>query len=60
MPLGGKEARAFDISPDGAYFLVAEQFSDRLAVFARDRRGGTLQLTSNEYPVTNASCVVFI
>jgi 6-phosphogluconolactonase len=60
MPLGAKEARAFDISPDGAYFLVAEQFSDRLAVFARDRKSGTLQLTSNEYPVTNASCVVFI
>jgi 6-phosphogluconolactonase len=60
LPLGGKEARAFNISPDGAYFLVAEQFSDRLAVFTRDRKTGSLQLTSNEYPVTNASCVVFI
>jgi 6-phosphogluconolactonase (cycloisomerase 2 family) len=59
-PLGGKEARAFHLSPDEAYFLVAEQFTNRLAVFSRDRKSGGLQPTSNFYPVENASCVVFV
>jgi 6-phosphogluconolactonase len=59
-PLGGKEARAFNLSPDEAYLLVAEQFSNRLAVFARNRKTGALQPTQNFYPVENASCVVFV
>jgi 6-phosphogluconolactonase len=59
-PLGGKEARAFSLSPDEAHFLVAEQFSNRLAVFSRDRKTGALQPTQNFYPVGNASCVVFV
>jgi 6-phosphogluconolactonase len=59
-PLGGKEARAFHLSPDEGYFLVAEQFSNRLAVFSRDRKTGELKPTSNSYPVENASCVVFV
>ncbi|WP_213806017.1 lactonase family protein [Granulicella sp. dw_53] len=60
QPLGGKEARAFNISPEGNYFLVAEQFSNQLTVFARSPQKGDLKPTSAQYPVNNASCVVFI
>ena len=63
LPLGGKEARHFTISPDEGFFVVAEQFSNAVAVFRRNSFTGTLgQIPtqgSAHYPVPNASCVVF-
>jgi 6-phosphogluconolactonase len=59
VPLGGKEARHFAISPDGNFFIVAEQFSDRVAVFSRNQSTGAIAPTDNHYEVTNASCIVF-
>jgi 6-phosphogluconolactonase len=58
-PLEGKEARHFVVSPDDGYLLVANQFSNAITVFARDRGMGLLKLTSATYPLEGASCVLF-
>ena len=55
----GKEARHFTVSPDDGYLFVAEQFSNEVAVFARDRRTGLLTPVDARYSVDSASCVVF-
>lgn len=60
VPLGGKEARHFAISPDGKAFLVAEQFTNRVSVFWRDPQTGLIKPTDEHYDVTNASCVLFV
>jgi len=60
IPLPGKEARHFAIPPDEDYLLVAEQFSDRVVVFSRDREKGTIQLTSNSYELPTPSCILFV
>jgi 6-phosphogluconolactonase len=58
-PLGGKEARHFALSPDGRFLLVAEQFTNRVSIFSRDRKTGVLTPTPVQYPVNGASCVLF-
>jgi len=58
-PLGGKEARHFALSPNGSFLVVAEQFTNAVSVFTRDRNTGTLTPTGNKYPVNKASCIVF-
>jgi 6-phosphogluconolactonase len=59
LPFDGKEARHFAIAPDGHSLLLAEQFSNRVSVFARDPKAGILKATGNRYDVMNASCIVF-
>jgi 6-phosphogluconolactonase len=59
LPLEAKEARHYTLTPDGSSLLVAEQFSDRVAIFARDSKDGTLKTTPNSYPVTTPTCVLF-
>lgn len=59
VPFGGKEARHFAISPDEDSLLLAEQFSNKVSVFSRDPKNGSLKITPNRYDVTNASCIVF-
>ena len=54
----GKEARHFIVSPDGGYLIVAEQFSNEVVMFARDRKSGLLTPTVQRYPIDGASCVV--
>jgi 6-phosphogluconolactonase len=58
-PLGGKEARHFALSPDGKFLLVAAQFTNKVSVFSRNRKTGTLKSTSTHYPVDGASCILF-
>jgi 6-phosphogluconolactonase (cycloisomerase 2 family) len=60
LPLGGKEARHMAISPDGGSFLVAEQFSDRISVFQRSTRDGSLKPTDNNSPISIPTCVLFV
>jgi 6-phosphogluconolactonase len=59
-PLGGKEARHFALAPGGNFFVVAEQFTNQVSVFKRDRSTGLLAPTGNKYPVNKASCIVFV
>ena len=58
-PLEGKEARHFVISPDNRFLLVAKQFSNEVAIFARDRKTGILAATPARVPVNLPSCVLF-
>ena len=60
VDFGGKEARHYAISPEGNHFLLAEQFSDKVAVFDRNPTTGTLKPSANEYPVKNPSCTLFV
>jgi 6-phosphogluconolactonase len=60
LQTAGKEARHFIVSPDDGYLLVAEQFSNEVAVFARDRHTGVLKPTDASYPVDSPSCIIFI
>ena len=59
-PLGGKEARHFALAPGGNFLVVAEQFTNQVSVFTRDRSTGVLVPTGNKYPVNKPSCVVFV
>ena len=58
LQTAGKEARHFIVSPDDGYLLVAEQFSNEVAVFARDRHTGVLKPTDASYPVDSPTCIV--
>jgi 6-phosphogluconolactonase len=55
----GKEARHFLVSPQDGYLLVAEQFSNEVVIYARDRHTGLLKTTDARYPVDAPSCIVF-
>jgi 6-phosphogluconolactonase (cycloisomerase 2 family) len=59
IPLQGTEARHFVVSPDDGYLVVANQFSNAISVFQRDRSTGLLSLREEKYPLEGASCVVF-
>jgi 6-phosphogluconolactonase len=59
LQTAGKEARHFLVSPDGGYVVVAEQFSNEVAVFTRNRQTGLLTPSDAHYPLDSASCVVF-
>jgi 6-phosphogluconolactonase len=59
-PLGGKEARHFALAPGGNFLVVAEQFTNQVSVFTRDRSTGLLVPTGNKYRVNKASCIVFV
>ena len=59
-PLGGKEARHFALAPGGNFLVVAEQFTNQVSVFTRDRSTGLLVPTGNKYPVNKPSCIVFV
>jgi 6-phosphogluconolactonase len=59
-PLAGKEARHFALAPGGNFVVVAEQFTNQVSVFKRDRSTGLLAPTGNKYPVNKASCIVFV
>jgi 6-phosphogluconolactonase len=58
-PLAGKEARHFVVSPDDGYLLVANQFSNEVTVYTRDRHTGLLKITEAHYPLEDSSCILF-
>ena len=58
-PLGGKEARHYALSPDSKHLVVARQFSNNVAVFARNRKTGVLTPTPAAYNVDSPSCILF-
>jgi 6-phosphogluconolactonase len=60
LPLNGKEARHFAISPDGGFFVVAEQFSNQVAIFTRDPQTGILKSTDHHYEAATPSCILFV
>jgi 6-phosphogluconolactonase len=58
-PLGGKEARHYALSPDSKHLVVARQFSNNVAVFARNKKTGVLTPTPAAYTVDAPSCILF-
>ena len=57
-PSGGKMPRNFTISEDGNWVLVANQSSDNIIVFKRDKITGDLTNTGNSIKVSMPVCLV--
>lgn len=56
----GKTPRNFSIDPSGNYLLVANQNSDDITVFKRDRKTGLLTATGNKISIGAPVCLVFV
>jgi 6-phosphogluconolactonase len=55
----GKTPRNFVIDPTGNFLLVANQDSNEIIIFKRDRRTGLLTLTSGKIQVSKPVCLKF-
>lgn len=55
---GGKTPRSFGISPSGTYLVVANQDSDNVVIFKRNRETGLLEEKTQEFTVGKPVCVV--
>lgn len=55
----GKTPRNFVIDPTGTYLLVANQNSDDVYIYKRDKATGKLTLTRNKITVGNPTCLKF-
>lgn len=53
----GKTPRNFMIDPTGNYLLVANQDSDNIVIFKRDKSTGLLEDTGNEIKVSMPVCI---
>lgn len=60
QPSGGKEPRNFVIDPEGNFLLVANQQSDNVVVFKRNKTTGLLQSTGQEIKVPKPVCLKMI
>jgi 6-phosphogluconolactonase len=56
---GGKVPRHIALDPSEGWLLVANQASDNIAVFARDRQTGHLAQTGKSFPLSKPQCLVF-
>jgi 6-phosphogluconolactonase len=56
---GGKEPRHFTLDPSGKWVLAANQNSDNVVVFARDRNTGKLKPTGQEVRLSQPVCLLF-
>ena len=57
-PCGGKKPRNFTISKDGNWVLVANQDSDNIVIFKRDKITGELTNTGNNIKISMPVCLV--
>ncbi|MPN06733.1 6-phosphogluconolactonase [bioreactor metagenome] len=56
---GGVGPRNFNLTPDGKYVFVANQNSDNIVVFQRDKKTGALTNTGKMMQVGAPVCLVF-
>ncbi|MGC4035032.1 MAG: lactonase family protein [Chitinophagaceae bacterium] len=56
----GKTPRNFDLDPSGNYLLVANQNSDNIIVFKRDKQTGLLSDTGKKIEVGNPVCIKWV
>lgn len=56
---GGKTPRHIALDPSEGWLLVANQASDNIAVFARDKKSGQLANTGKSFPLSKPQCLVF-
>lgn len=59
-PTGGDQPRNFNLTPDGAWLLCANQATDNLIVFKVDAGTGRLAATGRTARVPKAVCVLFL
>jgi 6-phosphogluconolactonase len=57
---GGKRPRHIALDPSASWLLVANQDSDNVAVFARDKKSGRLANTGKKFPLASPQCLVFV
>ena len=57
QPVNGESPRNFVIDPSGNYLLVANQNTDNVVVFKRDRQTGLLQATGLELKLPKPVCL---
>ncbi|TYR33925.1 lactonase family protein [Sphingobacterium phlebotomi] len=58
-PTEGEGPRNFNISPDGRFLLVANQKTNNITVFERNRETGELKDTGKQIEVSTPVCIVF-
>jgi 6-phosphogluconolactonase len=59
LPVKGKGPRNFNLSPDGKYLLVANQYTNNIVLFSRDTKTGLLTDTGKEIAVPAPVCIIF-
>jgi 6-phosphogluconolactonase len=57
---GGKRPRHLTLDPTDRWLLVANQDTDTIAVFARDRKTGKLANEGKTFPLSRPQCLVFV
>jgi 6-phosphogluconolactonase len=57
---GGKRPRHLVLDPTDRWLLVANQDTDTIAVFARDRKTGKLANEGKIFPLSKPQCLVFV
>jgi 6-phosphogluconolactonase len=60
QPVFGKAPRNFIIDPTGNYLLVANQDSDNIVIFKRDKKTGLLKETQNQIKLPKPVCLQMI
>jgi len=56
----GKTPRNFNFDPTGNFLLVANQNSDEIVIFRRDKQTGLLEDTGKRINVPNPVCIKWI
>lgn len=57
---GGKRPRHLAVDPTDRWLLIANQDTDSIAVFARDRKSGKLANEGKTFPLSRPQCLVFV
>ena len=60
QPVGGKNPRNFMIDPTGNYLLVANQDSNNVTVFKRDKETGLLKKTDQDIEIPMPVCLKMV
>jgi len=57
---GGQRPRDIALDPTDSWLLAANQDTDNIAVFARDKKTGKLADTGKSFPLAKPQCFVFV
>lgn len=60
QPTGGVKPRNFNIDPTGQYLLAANQDSDNIVIFKRNKQTGLLKETGEQIKVSSPVCLQFM
>lgn len=59
-PCGGKRPRHLAVDPSDGWLLMANQDTNNIAVFSRDKRTGRPAETFKSFPIDSPQCLVFV